>query len=134
MDNFLQDTNSLTFPSLSLPEIDITPISVRNYKLADYSYELIREYIKEFEDSLDNEHEVGVKLTSFGQSITMSVTDIGYANPTTLIFYGLVNGNQATLIQHMSQLNFLLIAVPKADPEQPPRRIGFAISDDKESE
>lgn len=83
MDNFLQDTNSLTSPSLSLPEIDITPVSVRNYKLADYSYELIMGYIKEFEDSLDNEHEVGVKLTSFGQSITMIVTDIGYANPNT---------------------------------------------------
>lgn len=54
--------------------------------------------------------------------------DIGYANPSTLIFYGTVGGQEATLIQHMSQLNFLLMSVPKADPEKPARRIGFALS------
>ena len=28
---------------------------------------------------------------------------------------------------HMSQLNFLLMAVEKPDPNAPPRRIGFAV-------
>lgn len=98
----------------------------RNYNLADYSYEVIMKRIKEFEDELDDEHEVSVKLTSFGQSVTMAVTSIGYSNPSTLVFYGLVGGQRATLIQHVSQLNFLLIASPKADPQKPPRRIGFA--------
>lgn len=97
----------------------------RNYSLADYSYEVIMERIKEFEDELDDQHEVAVKLASFGQSITMSVTDIGYSNPSTLVFYGLVGDQKSVLIQHMSQLNFLLLSVQKADPEKPPRRIGF---------
>lgn len=97
-----------------------------DYNMADYSYEVISKRIKEFEDSLDNNHEVVVKLASFGQSITMQVTDIGYSNPSTLVFYGYVETQQATLIQHMSQLNFLLLSVPKHDPEKPPRRIGFA--------
>ena len=99
----------------------------RSYNMADYSYEVIMDLIKDFESDLDNDHEVGIRLASFGQSITMSVTQIGYANPSTLIFYGYVGDQAATLIQHMSQLNFLLLSVPKADPEKPPHRIGFAL-------
>lgn len=104
----------------------IGALDVRNYHMADYSYEVIMDRVKEFEEGLDSDHEVGVMLASFGQSVTMTVTDIGYSNPSTLVFYGYVKSDPATLIQHISQLNFLLIAVPKADPEKPPRRIGFA--------
>lgn len=111
--------SQLVPPRIELPEI-------RDYNLADYTYEVIMERIKEFESGLDCDHEVGLKLASFGQSITMAVTDIGYSNPSTLVFYGLVNGQNATLIQHMSQLNFLLFASKKSDPEKPARRIGFA--------
>lgn len=100
--------------------------ALRNYNLADYSYEVIIERIKEFEDALDNDHEVALQLASFGQSITLSVVDIGYSNPSTLVFHGYVGDQPATLIQHMSQLNFLLLAVKKANPEKPPRRIGFS--------
>lgn len=99
----------------------------RDYNLADYTYEVILERIKEFEDELDDEHEVALKLASFGQTILMSVTEIGYSNPSTLVFYGFVEGQQATLIQHISQLSFLLLSVKKADPEKPARRIGFAL-------
>lgn len=100
---------------------------VRNYNLADYSYEVIMSRIKEFEQSLDSDHEVAVKLASFGQAVTMTVTGVGYSNPCTLVFYGFVGDQPATLIQHMTQLNFLLLAVKKPDPEKPPRRIGFSV-------
>ena len=104
----------------------LSAIEMRNCNLADYSYEVIMERIKEFEDTLDNDHEVALRLASFGQSITLSVVDIGYSNPSTLVFHGYVGDQPATLIQHLSQLNFLLLAVKKADPEKPPRRIGFS--------
>lgn len=117
---------SPTMPEFQFPELHIPDIDVRNYNLADYSYEVILERIKEFEDDLDDEHEIALRLASFGQSITLSVTDIGYSNPSTLVFYGYVGDQPATLIQHVSQLNFLLLAVKKSDPEKPPRRIGFA--------
>ena len=107
-------------------------ISPRDYNLADYSYEVILERIKYFEDSLDDEHEVAVKLASFGQALTLSVTDIGYSNPSTLVFHGYVGDQPATLIQHMSQLNFLLVAVKKSDPEKPPRRIGFSVGQEEQ--
>lgn len=103
----------------------VSAMNMRDYTMADYSYEVIMERIKEFEDTLDNEHEVALRLASFGQSITLSVVDIGYSNPSTLVFHGYVGNQPATLIQHISQLNFLLLAVKKTDPEKPPRRIGF---------
>ena len=113
--------------SLHLDANTIHALTPRDYSMADYTYEIILERIKEFEEDLDSDHEVGIKLASFGQSITMSVTDIGYSNPSTLVFYGFIGEQPATLIQHVSQLNFLLLAVKKADPEKPPRRIGFAL-------
>lgn len=123
--------------NVEMPKIDYgvlnalaDPALTRNYNLADYAHELIMEEIRAFEEGLDENHEVAIKLTSFGQSITLAVTDIGYANPSTLFFYGFVGDQQATLIQHMSQLNFLLLAVPKEDPEKPARRIGFIDKED----
>lgn len=111
-------------PSTQIPDIPIQ--TVRNTNLADHAYEIIMDRIKEFESELDDEHEAAVRLASFGQAVTMIVTEIGYSNPNTLVFWGYVNGNKATLIQHMSQLNFLLVAVKKENPSKPPRRIGFA--------
>ena len=110
------------FFNFSLPSID-----ARNYENADYSYEIIMDEIKAFEARLDDDHEVALKLASFGQTITLGVTDIGYANPNTLFFYGYIGNQAATLIQHMNQLNFLLLSVEKRDPAKPPRRIGFAL-------
>lgn len=100
----------------SISEIKEPIIDVRNYSLADYQYELLCSYIKEFQEGLDDEHEVGLQLASFGQSITLEVTNIGYSNPSLIHFYGYCNGSKAHLIQHINQLNFLLISIPKSDP------------------
>ena len=125
--NKMDEVNrKLQMASLEIQEPEFDPSPIRDYRMADYAYEVIMERIKEFEDTLDNDHEVALRLASFGQSITLSVVDIGYSNPSTLVFHGYVGDQPATLIQHMSQLNFLLLAVKKADPEKPPRRIGFS--------
>ena len=116
--------NSQIIPTLKVPNI-------RNYDMADYQYEVIMHKIKEFEKNLDEEHEVAIQLASFGKDILLNVTNIGYSNPNTLVFYGFVNGQNATLIQHMSMLSFLLLAVRKPEPEKPARRIGFYINEDK---
>lgn len=73
---------------------------IRDYNLADYSYEVIMERIKEFEDTLDEDHEIALRLASFGQSITLSVVDIGYSNPSTLVFHGYVGDQPATVARH----------------------------------
>lgn len=95
---------------------------------ASWQYEKICEQIKEFQDTLDNEHEVALMLTNFGKSITLNVTDIGYQNPYLIYYYGMVGENECQLIQHISQINFLLMAVKKSDPSRPTRRIGFENS------
>jgi hypothetical protein len=115
------------------PLDSIEPIRIdnRDYGLADYQYEILMEAIKEFEDQLDDSQEVGVLLASFGQSIVMQVTNIGYSNPSLIHFHGFVNGKKSELIQNVNQLSFLLTSVAKSDPNKPARRIGF-IQDENE--
>lgn len=103
----------------------------RDYNHADWKYEKLMEEIEAFQSNLSDEYDVCAQLAAFGTSILMYVTDIGYQNPDILYFYGSVNGNEAQLIQHMSQLNFLLMAIKKEEPDRPPRRIGF-FTDDEE--
>ena len=101
----------------------------RDPKLADFQYECLMEYIDDFEKSLNDNEELALKLACFGQTIILNVTAIGYHNPSIIQFCGYSDGNYCELIQHVSQLNFLLMSVPKSEPDQPARRIGFSPSD-----
>lgn len=107
-------------------------IDTRNYHNADWKYEKIMEQIQEFENALDDDHEIALLLTAFGTAVTMLVTDIGYQNPDILYFHGFVNNKYSTLIQHVSQLNFLLTSTERADKAKPARRIGFTFSPDSD--
>lgn len=95
--------------------------------LADWKYKKLVEQIRAFESGLDQDHEIAIRLAAFGTSVLMAVDEVSYQNPDMLYFYGKVKGEEAQLIQHISQLNFLLLAVQKPDPKSPPRRIGFAL-------
>lgn len=117
-------------PSIASPCIDFD--GVRDYDSAEWQYEKICEQMKDFQDNLDDEHEIALKLTNFGQSITMSVTDIGYQNPCLIYYYGYVNDKYCQLIQHVSQINFLLMSVPKPDPSKPARRVVIGFRDPEE--
>lgn len=107
-------------PDFEMPEIDFPT----QYMWSDTQFEIIKRYVQEYEASLDNEHEVGVYLTSFGQSLLMHVTSITYEKSVLIIFKGFVNGKESTLIQHIHQLNFLLTSVDKA-PQKEKIKIGF---------
>ncbi|EAZ90451.1 DUF6173 family protein [Crocosphaera chwakensis] len=92
---------------------------------SEYAKQLLSK-INQFDSQLDNEHEVGVKLVSFGQTITFHVSYIGYYNPSLVLFIGLTDdGNRVELVQHISQISFLLIALPKLKLEEPKQKIGF---------
>ena len=108
-----------------LPKIDI-PDMPTQHMWSDTQFNIIRRYIEDFEASLDSEHEVGMMLTNFGQSVLMQVTNITYEKSVLLVFYGYVNGRHATLIQHIDQLNFLLTSIDK-EPDRPKRKIGFEL-------
>ena len=114
--------------TINIPEISVDPLPIA-YSYSDTQVEIIKDYVLEFQQSLDPDREVALLLTHFGSSILMEVTHISYEESVLVIFKGYVNGRMSTLIQHVSQLNFLLTSVPK-DPETPRRQIGFTLPED----
>lgn len=123
----LLDGFQIKVPEINLPEMPDMP---HWYMWSDTQFEIIKKYVEDFEASLDQEHEVGLMLTNFGQSILMQVAEIGYEKSVLMVFKGIVNGNPATLIQHINQLSFMLTAVPRSEPEKPKAKIGFRISEE----
>ena len=101
--------------------------TLEDYLTADYKFEVLRTEIEEFQNKLSDEYDVVLAMASFGNDMVLQVTEIGYHNPDMLFFYGNVDGNAVQLIQHMSQLNFMLMAMKKQDPEKEPNRIGFNV-------
>lgn len=113
------DTSALA-RSLEAIKVD-TPAQ---HMWADEQFKILKRYIEDFALSLDEEHEVGMMLTNFGQTILMQVTQITYEYPVLMVFKGYVNGQEATLIQHINQLSFMLTTIEK-EPDRPKRQIGF---------
>ncbi len=94
------------------------------YAYSDTQFQIIKKHIQKYEASLDADHEVAVWLTNFGQRVMMVVTNITYEKSVLMVFHGFVDGVESTLIQHISQLNFLLTKVPK-EVGREKRKIGF---------
>lgn len=111
-------------PKIELPENDLPIDLPMHHMWSDTQFEIIKRYVQEYESTLDKEHEVGLLLTSFGQSVLMQVTSITYEESVLMIFKGFVDGKEATLIQHINQLNFLLTSIDKA-PKKEKTKIGF---------
>ena len=113
---------------LKIPKIEV-PDMPTQHMWSDTQFNIIKRYVEEFESTLDSEHEVGMLLTNFGQSILMNVTQIGFEKSVLMVFKGYVNGQEATLIQHINQLNFMLTKVPIGE-DRPKRKIGFAVNNE----
>jgi hypothetical protein len=104
-----------------------------NSNHADQFCQRLIETINEFDKRLDQEHEVGMKLVTFGQAIKFHVHAIGYTNPSLIRFYGVLeDGSPVELIQHVSQISFLLMAVKRLNPEEPKKQIGFTKENQKD--
>jgi hypothetical protein len=107
----------------------------KDQNLADEFYRRLINWINDFHKSLDDEHEVGARLVNFGQTVTFHVEDIGYWNPSLIKFYGKnENGEKIELIQHVSQISILLIAMKRENIQQPKRPIGFGSWEEFESQ
>lgn len=84
------------------------------------------EEIVKYQASLPDTEDVIMMIVQFGQTYTIRVTNIGYSGYTLVCFHGEdIDGKPLELIQHISQLNFLLQVQPKEKPEIPKRKIGF---------
>ncbi|MCV2863906.1 DUF6173 family protein [Albidovulum sediminicola] len=112
-----------------LPE-GLTEESIEEKSPAEWAYERLILYIQNFEEQLDDEHEVAMGFTG-GEAGVMRIEGIGFFAPDIVTFYGRDEDEARTqLIQHVSQLNVMLRALPKAPEVEEPRRIGFRLAAD----
>ncbi len=102
--------------------------------LASEFHRRLIEWINDFHRSLDEEHEVGVRLVNFGQSVTFHLDDISYWNPSLISFIGHTeDGEPVELIQHVSQISILLLKMQRQSTQPPKRPIGFGSWEEYES-
>ena len=92
---------------------------------AQWAYERLILYLQKFEEELDTDHEVGMGFAG-SDSGALHIQGLGFFAPDIVTFYGTDQGGAKTqLLQHVSQLNVMLKAMPKLAEE--PRRIGFEL-------
>ncbi len=119
-------------PCTEVPE-QVTKKSVVQKSPAEWAYERLILYIKNFEEQLDNEHEVAMGFAG-GNAGVLRIEGMGFFDPDIVTFYGTdESGLKTQLIEHVSQLSVLLRALPKTVEAEPPRRIGFRLAADLEN-
>lgn len=125
MAGFAIPTDVFKLPQVEIP---VTP------NLASEFHRRLIEWINDFHKSLDEEHEVGVRLVNFGQSVTFHLEDISYWNPSLISFVGHTeNGEPVELIQHVTQISVLLLKMKRQSIQPPKRPIGFSSWEEYES-
>lgn len=116
-------------PCADLPE-EVAQTPLEHKSPAEWAYERLIIYIQNFEEQLDNEHEIAVGFAG-GEAGVIRIEGLGFFDPDIVTFYGSdETGARTQLIQHVSQLSVVLRALPKPVETEPPRRIGFRLSQD----
>ena len=106
----------------------VTRKPVKQKSPAEWAHERLILYIQNFEKQLDNEHEIAMGFVG-SETGVMRIEGLGFFDPDIVTFYGTdASGGRMQLIQHVSQLNVALRALPIPKPEEPPRRIGFQLA------
>lgn len=99
-----------------------------DFSQSDWMFERIVRTLQAFEAALGPEEEVGLTFAALPSAV-LRVENVGYWNPDLIKFYGVTGeGQRYELVQHVSQVNLLLVALPK-ESRQPPRRIGFILEE-----
>lgn len=101
---------------------------IQEGSVAEVVAQNIYEEILKYQSNLPEEDDVAISVVHFGMSTTILVDSIGYIGYNLIRFGGKDNsGKPLELIQHVSQLDFLLTVASKPVPEAPKRRIGFVV-------
>lgn len=116
-------------PYLSIPEIPRMPTFREEYAKAVNAgvrsqFEILVQTIRSFEAKLDPEHEVGAYLVSGAGGHTFHILSLK-RQEGLIIFEGIMDGSPISLVQHHTQLNVILKALPKIHEQ--PVRLGFIL-------
>lgn len=125
-------TDAVAALAYAPPEMPPVPqVRLPDGHMASGLYDRLTAWIQEFEEGLDADHEVGVRLVAFGQALVFHLTQMSWWNPALIRFDGFDDaGNPVQLIQHISQISVLLHRLPKQGPEA--RKVGFVTQTDGE--
>lgn len=108
-----------------VPEVNPTlPTVLENAKASTASEvcKRLETIVNNFMATLDPREEVGVALSSFGAAHLIAVTGFRAMGPNLLVITGTEGEQPVTLVQHVSQLSFLLVPIKLASSETEPRR------------
>ena len=95
---------------------------------AEWAYERLILYIQNFEEQLDSDQEIAMGMTDGGAGL-LRIEGIGFFAPDIVSFYGRdMTGARMQLVQHVTQLNVTLRALPKPKGEVEAQRIGFRLA------
>jgi len=95
---------------------------------ARWAYERLIMYIRNFEEQLENTQEAAIGFTGSDAGV-LRIEGMGYFDPDIITFFGTdPAGARTQLIQHVSQLNVILRAMPQLEPDKAPKRIGFRLA------
>ncbi len=124
----MAEDKPVSFPKFGFDLSRLDAIQDHQLNPAKWAYERLVRSIIEFEKNLDEDKEIGARMVSFTENETFHIEDVGYWGPDFVKFYGInLDGNPVELIQHISQVSVLLVALPKEKNE--PRRIGFILEE-----
>ena len=92
-------------------------------------YKHIMEQIQEAEQELNFEYELGISLQLSGEWQNVLIDEIIALPPNLIVFKGEMGttGESVRLVQHIQQVNLLLIKVKRLEPQAPKRKIGFSF-------
>ena len=95
---------------------------------AEWMYDRLILYIRNFEGQLDGAHEIAMGFAG-GDAGVLRIEGLGYFDPDIVTFYGRdEDGAKTQLIQHVAQVSVILRAVRKEVTDEPARRIGFRLT------
>ena len=116
----LSNNNHMDYSALSA----LANTSVTRPNMAEYAVNAIYKEIEDFESSLDDMHEIGMSIVGGPAGICLHVREIYSYGIDKLVFVG-INSDESPLrlMQHLSQLNFLMVSAKKI--AETAVRIGF---------
>ncbi|UWR23084.1 hypothetical protein [Sulfitobacter sp. S190] len=127
------DPAARTATDQALPK-GVTAKSAEKKSPAQWAYERVVLYLKKFEEGLDENHEIAMGFAGADAGV-LRIEGMGYFDPDIVTFYGTdPAGGKMQLVQHVSQLNVVLRALPKAVEAAAPNRIGFRLIEDLEGD